>query len=250
MSDKFNLVRAEMNEAALLEWAKSREMLRRGRVQDEGFMLHCLLREVFGEAMPRPFKYMRTRRSRGYRRGAARSATLFGYADLNAEELSNSMKRFACPLQIAAMPPEDIQTKEMPDNFYEGDRLGFEVTVRPVMRLPNETGRRIEVDAFVVAGNVATAKGEPKREREEVYIHYLTRRMEASRAAIIEDMRMEFCELLPAVRKRGNKPSIGPHVLMRGALRVGNEEKFSKMLRSGVGRHKSYGYGMLFLRPM
>ena len=240
MTDTFNLVRIEIDDGALLEWSRDRGMLRRGRIHDEGFALHCLLREVFGDLRPQPFKYNRSQGRGGHRGPMAQKATLFGYTGADAEQLSESMKRFADPLQVAAL--HRIQTKEMPDNFYEGDRLGFEVTVRPIRRIDNEQGRRIEVDAFL-------ADEDQTRNRAEVYVDWLTRRMEFNGSVIVENMRMEYCSLQPAVRRLGGKPSVGPHALMRGVLRVGSEEGFLKMLRAGVGRHKSYGYGMLFLRP-
>jgi len=37
-------------------------------------------------------------------------------------------------------------------------------------------------------------------------------------------------------------------VTLRGVLRVTNAEEFNHLLRSGIGRHKSFGFGMLKIR--
>lgn len=257
MADKFNMVRAEIDRTNLLEWANSRGMLNRGHFQDVGFTLHCLLREVFGNIMPRPFKYLGLDERRFQRwETASRNATLFGYTDASVEQLSESMRRFACPLQIAALPPERIYAKEMPNDFYEGERLRFDITVRPIVRLVKiieiesnvrdgnrERKREIkEMDAFIADSN-------REHKREDVYIKWLTTKMESNGSVIIESMRMESYKIIPIVRKLGNKSQSGPQALMSGVLRVDDKEKFVKMLRAGVGRHKSYGSGMLFLRP-
>ena len=43
--------------------------------------------------------------------------------------------------------------------------------------------------------------------------------------------------------------SVGPDATLQGALRVTGGNAFANLLARGIGRHQSYGYGMLLLRP-
>jgi CRISPR system Cascade subunit CasE len=55
------------------------------------------------------------------------------------------------------------------------------------------------------------------------------------------------------LRRRGadRKPKVlkRPDVTLTGHLRVTDGEAFMKLLASGIGRHKSFGFGMLKIRP-
>jgi CRISPR system Cascade subunit CasE len=37
--------------------------------------------------------------------------------------------------------------------------------------------------------------------------------------------------------------------LLRGQLMIGNPIAFQDLVRRGLGRHRSFGYGMLLLKP-
>ena len=42
---------------------------------------------------------------------------------------------------------------------------------------------------------------------------------------------------------------LGPDATLNGTLRINDPNEFRTKLRTGIGRHKAYGYGMLLLRP-
>ena len=52
-----------------------------------------------------------------------------------------------------------------------------------------------------------------------------------------------------AFRKLNERHSEGPDAVMRGIFTVAEPEAFAGLLSRGIGRHRSYGYGMLLLRP-
>ena len=60
---------------------------------------------------------------------------------------------------------------------------------------------------------------------------------------------MQLFQRTRAVRKRQSRYSEGPDALMRGVLTVTDGQAFAELLARGVGRHRTYGYGMLLLRP-
>ena len=52
-----------------------------------------------------------------------------------------------------------------------------------------------------------------------------------------------------AHRKLRARHTEGPDAVMRGVLTVTGPEAFASTLAQGIGRHRSYGFGMLLLRP-
>ena len=42
---------------------------------------------------------------------------------------------------------------------------------------------------------------------------------------------------------------MAPDATIHGTLRVSDPDRFAEALRRGVGRHRTYGYGMVLLRP-
>ena len=59
------MIRAEIDLPSFHRWAGSRRMISRN-VFDEGYAMHCLLTESFGERAPKPFRMMTPRgRARG-----------------------------------------------------------------------------------------------------------------------------------------------------------------------------------------
>ena len=88
--------------------------------------------------------------------------------------------------------------------------------------------------------------------REAVYREWLRERFKHKGGVSLD---MDSTSLVSfhrdrAIRKLGQQYSEGPDALMRGEIEVTDGGEFSRLLASGVGRHKSYGYGMLLLRPV
>ena len=147
----------------------------------------------------------------------------------------------------------------MPDIWRAGQRLGFDVRVRPVRRLGYDldtTSGRVakgaEMDAFLLEalhrhGAEPGGMVQENRTREAVYLDWLTERLDSTvrldRAA---------CRLARFRRvrvARGNHGPEGPDATIHGTLIVTDPVSFAALLAHGVGRHRAYGYGMLLLRP-
>ena len=236
------MIRADVDLRAFHRWAGSRGLISRS-VFDEGYALHCLLTESFGELAPKPFR-MIAMRDYGQSTGC-----LYGYAAVPADALRDAAAHFSDPLQAKILPAYRIESKLMPSDWHAGQRLGFETLVRPIVRRArgNERAGK-ECDAFV-AEAVRYPKGEMPYSREDVYARWLGDRLAADGAAQLENAELALFQRSRTVRKLRQHATEGPHALMRGTLVVSDGALFGRLLAHGVGRHKAYGYGMLLLRP-
>ncbi len=236
------MVRADIDLNAFQRWAGSRQLIRRD-VFDEGFAMHCLLTETFGEFAPKPFRLIAPKR-RGVTRG-----TLYGYCRWEANAMREASEQFADPLQATALPSGGIQTKRMPMEWPPGRRLGFEILVRPVARGARQNERRgAEMDVFQREA-MLHPPNRMDRGREQVYSDWLSDQLQRHGRAELESATLQSFQRTRAVRSLRGQPVEGPSALMRGVLRIGDPETFNRLIERGVGRHRAYGYGMLLLRP-
>ena len=246
MTDKprvnIRMVRADIDLNAFHRWAGARQLIRHD-VFDEGFAMHCLLTETFGELAPKPFRLIAPKR-RGVTRG-----TLYGYCPWDANAMREVSEQFADPLQATALPAGSIQTKPMPIDWTPGHRLGFEILVRPVARGSRKSVRRgAEIDVFQREA-MLHPPNRMERSREQVYTDWLSDQLQRHGRAELESAALQSFQRTRAVRSLRGQPVEGPTALMRGALRINDPEAFNHLIERGVGRHRAYGYGMLLLRP-
>lgn len=161
----------------------------------------------------------------------------------------------------AALSPSALEAKPMPDIAAPGRRVGFDLRLRPVVRLARNIasagriGERqpgfrkgAEIDVFLAEAlsytenDVIEAAG---RMREVVYRDWLAARL--GHAADLDEARL--AAFRRTVTLRGGHAREGPDAVMQGPLTIRDPDAFADILRRGVGRHKAYGYGMLLLRP-
>lgn len=246
-----HLVQAHIDLAAFNRWAGDRGWAQKGKGRvgsfDEGLALHHLTVEMFGERVLRPFRLLVPPR--------ARTGNLYAYSTCDGGALRGLAAVQAMPDHIAALPTDRVLTKPMPESFVTGQRIGFDLRLRPVRRLKTSLGDRFkagsEVDAFVVealrdhAGNEAgmTAAG---RTRAAVYLDWLSERFGSAAELDLEATRLHAFRRGRVVRN--GIAQEGPEVIVHGTLTVADPVPFVDMLARGVGRHCAYGYGMLLLR--
>lgn len=254
MTQPLQMLRAEINVRDFQRWMGMR------RLQDPDHGMHCLLTECFGRDLaPRPFRAI-------FPRGGSRGC-LYGYGFAGADELREAADAYADPLQCRIIPPHSIDSKPMPTEWTHGKRLGFEVRVRPIVRLEKDTSRipsdvqrtfkegglrpGKECDAFLWEAIRHPEKDGMERSREQVYSDWLRRQFETrgGAALAVEETKLVSFQRTRATRKQHHRYSEGPDALMRGVLTVTDGSAFSQLLAGGVGRHRAYGYGMLLLRP-
>ncbi len=247
------MLRAEVNVREFQRWAGMR------RLQDTDHAMHCLLKETFGELAPKSFRLI-------VPRGGSRGC-LYGYGLASAADLQDAAHTFADPQQLRALPASSIDSKAMPSEWQSGKKLGFEVRVRPIVRLLRdparisssvplhfrEGGRRpgAECDAFQWQAVQDPEKGTMELSREEVYSEWLSKQLERIGGASLygEGAKLVFFQRTRSFRKLHARYVEGPDAVMRGILSVSDSALFANLLARGVGRHRAHGFGMLLLRP-
>jgi CRISPR system Cascade subunit CasE len=213
---------------------------------DNGYLVHSILGEAFGDGAPSPFAIQD---ERGRRLG------VLAYAGLSAEALQERARRFADPLVYDTIHWPTFASKPMPASWPEASSYRFQVRAHPVVRLarkdaPFKVGA--EVDAYL-----ARCWQEPPEvpvSREEVYERWLKDWFARREAAEIDDILVTRFQLTRLTRRtQGSQRSArhpeGPDVTFTGRCRVTHPEGFLDVLRRGVGRHRGFGFGMLLLKP-
>ena len=255
------LVHLPIDMRAFHRWAGERRLIRRGAF-DAGFALHILLSGLFGRAALQPFRLFASERRT--------AASLYAYADMDGDTLRQTAQAVGTPDCLATLDPERLRFKALTAAFEPGQRLGFDLRVRPVRRLRRglrdpQSGQVLspgaEVDAFRVAalnrfpdgwtispGEETQGAATMRGKRAEVYAEWLVERFGG--AATIEhgNCRLAAFQRNRAVRGEGAGPE-GPDATLHGILTIKDADAFVRLLRKGVGRHRAYGYGMLLLRP-
>lgn len=239
----FQLLRLQPDPAALATWATRHELL--SPDGDYGYALHALLSAAFGELAPKPLRYL----------GGRHGLLAYTSADLDALRLHAQM---AAPDVARALGLDELDARPFPTIWKTGQRLAFEVRVRPVVRAKD--GR--ERDAFLHAigdgpESAPTAEHGTLAKRATIYADWLAKQLASDGAARIVEAQMDAFRLTRVMRKasangtgkRHARFVCGPDTVFKGQLEVGNAEAFADLLARGVGRHRAFGFGMLLLKP-
>lgn len=240
------MLRLPLTPPALARYAAERGWMHR-QGHDEGRALHHLLTESFGKTADgaksafQPFRLMPGRRS-----------SLYGYSTVAPETLRETAQEIAPPEALALLPLSRLDAKPMPQAWREGQVLGFDLRLRPVVRLhadvsadrdPRGQGFRkgAEIDAFVAA----QLRGRGPASRDQVYLDWLAARLAPAAELIREDTLLHRFQRSQTFRRNLSE---GPDAVFHGTLRVIDPAAFTQLLARGVGRHCAYGFGMLLLR--
>ncbi len=249
-----NLIRIPVATAALARWAAERGWARhkgRDAAFDEGRALHHLLDEALGPGSLRPFRLLvPPRRNQG---------NLYAYSPQDAEALRAAAAAHALPDHLRVLSPDRLESKPMPEDWRAGQRLGFDLLMRPVRRLryglqnpSGEIGAGAEIDAFLLEAlrrHPAAPDGMTgeNRTREAVYFDWLAEQL--APAAALDRPASRLARFRRVRVARGGRGPEGPEATVHGTLTVNDPDAFAALLARGVGRHRAYGYGMLLLRP-
>lgn len=223
------------------------------RNTDNNYLAHCLLGKLFGDSAPKPYWL-----EDDPRREKKREMRLLGYCETSADELASLAQMYAEPSLHDGFDFERLVSKPMPATFPEGMDLGFELRACPVIRKGSsgpkwDEGQ--EVDAFL--SRVWEVDDESVNiEREEVYRDWFERQLELRGGA---DPRTETIGLTRFSIERMTRRQHGgdrkastikrPDITLTGELEVTDSEAFADLVESGIGRHKSFGFGMLKVKP-
>ncbi len=241
-----NLIRLPLDLPALNIFAQHREMVRNG-VLDEGAVLHHLLGESFGPGALQPFRMLVAR--------GARSGMLYAYTRQRGDSLQEMAQTVALPEALQVLKLAQLADKPLPDSLFKtGKRLGFDIVIRPVVRIRKTSPLAkagAERDAYEVAAHrlFPDTRGEMSAKgpsRQMVYTDWLASRL-GSAADLDKTTKLAAFQRVRTLR--GGQVVEGPRATLHGTLTITDPEAFRDLLEKGVGRHRNYGYGMLMLRP-
>ncbi|PSQ95989.1 MAG: type I-E CRISPR-associated protein Cas6/Cse3/CasE [Bacteroidetes bacterium SW_9_63_38] len=225
---------------------------------DTGYLVHCALGELFGDDAPQPFA-IETDAQNG------RRARVLGYTAADADTLQANAQLDASPTVYEICDWDGLAAKPMPDTFPDGITLQFELRACPVVRKAsagegvNQNGdtrtwdEGDELDVFLAE---AWTRPEDDVSREQVYRDWLRRQFDLRGGAEPHSIGMDRFSI-ERMTRRVPKTDNGerkadtikrPDVTLTGTLTVTDSSAFVDLLRSGLGRHKSFGYGMLKVR--
>lgn len=214
---------------------------------DEGYMVHLLLKELFGKLAPQPFSYRQTR---------GRYIEVIGYSAATKDQLLDHAQSFASPTAFESCDWDQVASKPMPSSFPKNKKLGFEVRICPVIR-KSKAGEHhkkgAEVDAFVSA---CWDVGDPSVpvDREKVYRDWLQAQFDRLGSIKLASARMTSFKRSRLLRRthgeqRKSRGVERPDALFTGVIEVGDDAGMQKLLSRGLGRHRAFGFGMLLLKP-
>ena len=192
---------------------------------------------------------------------------LYGYTAASQEELRTRAQACASPIQASIMPPDTIMTKPMPDDWREGERFGFNMRIRPIIRswrseevqdpeLPDQVHLvrwQYATDAYTQDARKRASHNLPPRARDTVYAEWLAellKRQGGARLAPGSGVKLQSFRRSPSDHKRNSNGALGPEAIVQGTLVVADPEAFKRLISEGTGRHKAYGYGMVLLRAV
>lgn len=216
------------------------------------YLVHAALGELFGDDAPKPFSIEAE--------SGARAVRILGYTDASKDNLHTQAQIGASPTVYEICDWEQAATKAMPDALPSGMCLGFELRACPVIRkssagsVETRNGMRSwsegeEVDAFL---NEAWHHPDEELTRESIYQGWLRRQFDLRGGARIETVRMDRFSIERMTRRDhgtdGTRQIKRPDTTLTGTLTVTDSDAFMKVLRSGIGRHKTFGFGMLKIR--
>lgn len=225
----------------------------RYRTNDLGEALHGLLRAAFGAHAPQPFRYLDEARG------------LVAYTPMDAQAIA-AQAALADPLAArilglgAGRDHHGYRLRSFPTQWTQGQVLGFDVRLRPTVR-----GAKGERDAFLHAVAQAGGKDGAPVSREAVYAQWLHAQLSLRDGqprqpwqGAVELLNVQLAAFRRSTITRRSQPDAGaarqgreidgPDVTLKGHLRVADPAAFAHLLARGLGRHRSYGFGMLLLR--
>lgn len=217
------------------------------REVDTGYLVHCLLGELFGDASPQPFDV---------RDASGRSLEILAYTTIPRDQLEHHADAFADPERHEALDWDRLHQKQMPAAWPEDIELAFEVRACPVVRAANDTehySQGSEVDAFLTRC-AETEKDEEVPGREEVYREWLEDQLARRGGVDLLEARMDVFKLRKLTRRSHDADRTArvfkrPDTRMTGTIRVAEPDEFNGLLETGLGRHRAFGFGMVLLAP-
>lgn len=225
------------------------------RITGTPYLVHCAISELFQDHAPKPFFVENDIKKTSSKNSNGRFVTILGYSELDLEGLKKVAQGFASPTVYSICHWDRSDSKPMPQTFPDGLELKFELRACPVVRKASDGPKwkeGQEIDAFLSKVWEIDDKSVPV-DREETYkewlIHYFKRQNSADLTSL-SVTRFSIERMSRRNHKSNRKVKViqRPDVTFTGTLKIRNGDEFKAMLYRGIGRHKSFGFGMLKIR--
>lgn len=241
-------------------WFNSRQLVQLGKMLHlplkkvgNNYLTHCALSELFQNQAPRPFSVEDNHRQISDYDG--QQIRVLCYSKYDWQTLQKLAQGFASPAVYDIVDWERIASKPMPEVFPDGLELRFELRACPVVRKASDGlkwHKGQEVDVFL---SKAWEQEDQNIEvdRENTYKEWLIRYFERQSAVHLTSVHVKRFSI-ERMSRRNHKPNRKvtiiqrPDVTFTGTLKIKNGKEFEELLYRGIGRHKSFGFGMLKIR--
>jgi len=241
-------------------WLNSRQLVQLGKMLNlplrkvgNNYLVHCALSELFQDQAPKLFSVEDNHRQISDYQGQ-KIRVLF-YSEYDWQTLQKLAQGFASPTVYEIVDWEQVASKPMPTEFPDGLELRFEIRTCPVVRKASDGpkwNKGQEVDVFLSKvweeDNEAT-----EIDREKTYKEWIIRYFERQDGVHLNSVRVKRFSI-ERMSRRNHKPNRKvtiiqrPDVTFTGTLKIKNGKEFEELLYRGIGRHKSFGFGMLKIR--
>jgi CRISPR system Cascade subunit CasE len=205
---------------------------------DEGMLIKTALSETFGAGnWPKPF-FVRNRPKSG-------SYDVLAYSRRSPDDLRSIY--MPLPSLAEAVPVDGIMGYPLPAPK-AGTELRFHITFCPMVRTYSDRsrgikGRERDVYTIEVEKNLNEAD---RRDRMTVYRDFLVERLVGAEIVSVQPQGFKL-ETVRRGKDDNDRKFAVPAATFAGTLRVTDPEAFLEIVGTGIGRQRTYGFGMLLL---
>jgi CRISPR system Cascade subunit CasE len=216
---------------------------------DYGYLVHCALTGLFKDHAPHTFVI---------EKHSGENISILAYSSMPFDELMHFAQLAADPAFYNVVRWEQSSSKPMPTHFKCHTMLTFNVRVCPIIR-----NKGNEIDVFLAECKKQNEKssGLPTESisRENSYKRWLENQFVALGGVELHSSNLESFQLNKMYRRtqktqdvvdRKGESRLRPEASMSGSLEIVDSHLFSQLLRRGIGRHRSFGLGMLLVKPV
>lgn len=204
-------------------------------IDDVNYATHAALDSNFGPSVVKPFSIV------GDKPNSDHTFKVLAYSDHDADALQELASELATPEWYACV--KSVVSKPMPKTWAAGRELRLGLRTCPVRRSGNTEG-----DLFMSA-----VRSDPTSDRHQVYSAWVSSLLEDSGAVTLQQAPVVERFHTSRVVRRDQETKAVRHVTIPDVtfdlnVVVKDGERFNELLCSGVGRHRSFGFGMILVR--
>ena len=219
-----------INREAFVKWSFTRSLITE-EICDLNNASHYLLREAFGPKAFKTYRFMGGRDIGDF-------VSIYAYTELNLDDLCWNFSTFAPPDVMQVVNIDNLSCREVPNSIPRGSEIPFDVKVIPIRR-QQETRKEIDVHTHnKMAGMTLIPK--------ESYFEWMEERLGVG--VLLDFERFHIVDSQRRTSLRKGKVISKKEISVSGVMKIIDPDDFQAILKRGIGRHKSYGFGMILLR--